>query len=31
MKELINIKVKVAGIKVARMELMEISYHREIA
>lgn len=31
MKELINIKLKIAGIKVTRMELMEISYHTEIA
>ena len=31
MRELINIKIHVAGIKVTRMELMEISYHTEIA
>lgn len=31
MKELLNLKMKVAGILVTRMELMEISYHTEIA
>lgn len=31
MKELLNIKMKLAGIVVTRMELMEISYHPEIA
>lgn len=31
MKDLINIKVEQAGLFVTRMELMEISYHTEIA
>ena len=31
MKELLNIKMKLAGIVVTRMELMEISYHPGIA
>ena len=31
MKELLNIKMETAGIQVTRMELMEISYHVEIA
>lgn len=31
MKELINIKLGVAGVVVTRMELMEVSYHTEIA
>lgn len=31
MKEMINIKLNIAGIQVTRMELMEISYHPEIA
>ena len=31
MKELLNIKLKIAGIKISRMELMEISYHTEIS
>lgn len=31
MRELVNLKLKTAGINVARMELMEISYHPEIA
>ena len=31
MKELLNIKLKIAGVVITRMELMEISYHTEIA
>ena len=31
MKELLNLKMDVAGILITRMELMEISYHTEIA
>ena len=31
MRELVNLKTKKAGFKVTRMELMEISYHPEIA
>ena len=31
MKELLNIKLKIAGVIITRMELMEISYHTEIA
>ena len=31
MKELLNIKLQIAGVVVTRMELMEISYHTEIA
>lgn len=31
MRELVNLKLKTAGINVTRMELMEVSYHPEIA
>lgn len=31
MKNLLNIKLELAGIKITRMELMEISFHTEIA
>ncbi len=31
MKQLVNVKLKLAGIHVTRMEMMEISYHPEIA
>ena len=31
MKDLVNLKISNAGIHVTRMELMEISYHPEIA
>ena len=31
MRELLTLKMEVAGILITRMELMEISYHPEIA